>query len=210
MTTPPARAWHHPACSDDETLLAQCDLSKGRRRGPGGQHRNKVETAVELLHQPTGLTGQASECRSVADNKRLALRRLRLTLAVEARAPVPTGEIGSELWRSRVCHKPARRAGRRADTPSADPVFKELGVKLRVEGADAGAGRIACNPDHHDYPALLAEALDVIAGSGWDPKPAALRLGVSATQLVRLVRDHPPAMLRLNQERAARSMHALK
>ena len=29
-------------------------------------------------------------------------------------------------------------------------------------------GRIACNPEHDDYPAMLAEALDVIAAARWD------------------------------------------
>lgn len=172
----------HPASAADEDLLRACVFTTGRTRGPGGQHRNKVETHVELLHSPTGIIGQAGERRSQHENKRMALRRLRLALATAHREPVRRGEIGSDLWRSRV----------------------------RPSGVRGQGGRIVCNPDHHDYPALLAEALDVIHAADLDLPTAALRLDVSASQLVKLVKDHPPAMIRLNADRAARGLHALK
>lgn len=91
----------HPAALPDETLLAQCEFGRSRSSGPGGQHRNKVETQVTLTHRPTGISAQAGERRSQIENKRMALKRLRYTLALEHREAVPTGEIGSELWRSR-------------------------------------------------------------------------------------------------------------
>ncbi|GIW73523.1 MAG: hypothetical protein KatS3mg103_0045 [Phycisphaerales bacterium] len=53
-------------------------------------------------------------------------------------------------------------------------------------------GRIAVNPAHRDFPALLAEALDVLFAARLDVRRAATRLGVSPTQLVRLVAKHPP------------------
>jgi hypothetical protein len=203
----PRRPWPHPACLDEEDLLAQCTLTRSRSSGPGGQHRNKVESQVILLHTPTGLTAQAAERRTAAENKRVAVRRLRLTLAVEHRCPVPRGGIGSDLWKSRRSTPP------RGKTEEIFP-----GIRVRIdpaggaEGRPAGAplGRIACNPDHHDYPALLAEALDVIADANWDTRRAAARLEVSASQLLKLVKDHPPALLRLNAERAARGERPLK
>ena len=48
--------------------------------GPGGQHRNKRETAVRVRHLPSGITVLATEHRSQARNKELALRRLELKL----------------------------------------------------------------------------------------------------------------------------------
>jgi protein subunit release factor A len=48
--------------------------------GPGGQHRNKRETAVRVRHLPSGITVLATEHRSQARNKALALRRLDLRL----------------------------------------------------------------------------------------------------------------------------------
>ncbi len=91
----------HPAGWPDENLLAVCDTIRQRRSGPGGQHRNKVETAIRLEHRPTGITAQASERRSQADNLREALFRLRLELALQIRTESPPADIPSETWRSR-------------------------------------------------------------------------------------------------------------
>ncbi len=91
----------HPAALIGDELLAQCQLSRSRTSGPGGQHRNKVETAVTLVHAPTGISATATERRSARENKPVAIKRLRLALATEHRVPVPAGEIRSDLWRSR-------------------------------------------------------------------------------------------------------------
>ena len=61
----------------DEQLLADCQVETRRGSGPGGQHRNKVESAVRLAHEPTGIVVTASERRSQARNRELALERLR-------------------------------------------------------------------------------------------------------------------------------------
>ena len=50
---------------DDDDLLAQCRVETMRGSGPGGQHRNKVESAVRLTHEPTGIVVTASERRPV-------------------------------------------------------------------------------------------------------------------------------------------------
>ncbi|MFY0254086.1 peptide chain release factor H [Chitinophaga sp. 30R24] len=47
-----------------------------RAAGPGGQHVNKVETAVRALHTSSGLQVTASDSRSQWQNKQLALERL--------------------------------------------------------------------------------------------------------------------------------------
>ena len=93
----------HPASLSEAQLLADCDIVRQRRGGPGGQHRNKVETAVVITHRPTGLRAEANERRSQAENQMQAIRRLRLRLATEVRsAPAEDGAVApSSLWQSR-------------------------------------------------------------------------------------------------------------
>ena len=66
--------------ADPRDLLKDCELSFLRASGPGGQHRNKVETAVRLVHRPTGVTVVASDLRSQSSNRKAALERLHAKL----------------------------------------------------------------------------------------------------------------------------------
>lgn len=165
----------HPARLAGEALLALCDERRTKGSGPGGQHRNKVETKVVLTHRPTGVEGRAGERRSQPENRAVALRRLRLALAVEVRCPGDAAAAPSPLWRSR-CRE----------------------------------GRVACSASHADFPALLAEALDVLAANAWDPARAGAVLGCTPTQLVRLLGDHPPALGALNAARDAAGLHRFR
>ena len=54
--------------------------SFARSSGPGGQHVNKVSTAVTLKHLPSGLAVTVQDSRSQARNRELALERLLDTL----------------------------------------------------------------------------------------------------------------------------------
>lgn len=67
---------------DDDALLAQCDVQVHRAGGPGGQHRNKTETAVRLVHTPSGVTAEGKDQRSRVQNLSAALGRLRAKLEV--------------------------------------------------------------------------------------------------------------------------------
>jgi hypothetical protein len=64
--------------------------------------------------------------------------------------------------------------------------------------------------EHGDFPALLAEALDRLAACEWDAGEAAERLGITASQLVKLLKLEPAAFKRLNRERQSRELLPLK
>ena len=58
--------------------LNEEDLTESfaRSSGPGGQHVNKVSTAVTLTHIPTGLSVTVTDSRSQSMNRRIARERL--------------------------------------------------------------------------------------------------------------------------------------
>jgi hypothetical protein len=74
--------------ASDDALIAQCEVDRYRASGPGGQHRNKTESAVRLRHKPSGTTAIGEDSRSQAENKLHAVRRLRAAIALEVREPV--------------------------------------------------------------------------------------------------------------------------
>ncbi len=62
---------------DRDVLKKEVIIETYRSKGPGGQRKNKVETAVRLKHLPSGVTVIATEHRSQAENRKLAFERLR-------------------------------------------------------------------------------------------------------------------------------------
>ncbi|RLS56548.1 MAG: peptide chain release factor-like protein [Planctomycetota bacterium] len=163
----------HPAVLERDALLSQCEVTRTRRSGPGGQNRNKVETAIVLVHRPSGISVEASERRSQGENLAVAVTRLRRELAVGVRSPEVISSP-SPLWMTRL-----------------------------------RGSRLTVNPDHDDYPPLLAESLDHLAALDWNVSSAAQRLQTTASQLVGLWKNHPPALDRVNQERRVRGLRRL-
>jgi len=78
--------WHELS---DEELLAQCEVQAHRASGPGGQHRNKAETAIRLVHGPSGVSAEGKDERSRSQNLGAALGRLREKLERRAYRPPP-------------------------------------------------------------------------------------------------------------------------
>lgn len=70
-------------------LLAECDVETYRGSGPGGQHRNKTESAVRMTHRPTGIVRVGTEHRSQLRNRLLALERIDRALEVRRRRVKP-------------------------------------------------------------------------------------------------------------------------
>ncbi|HET8725452.1 MAG TPA: peptide chain release factor-like protein [Anaeromyxobacteraceae bacterium] len=99
-----------------EALAAECDEEFFVAGGPGGQHRNKTESGVRLVHRPTGVTVTATERRSQAQNRSAALSRLRERLAA-------------------LSHVPRRRVATR---PTRGSTERRLAEKRRVGERKAG------------------------------------------------------------------------
>ena len=74
--------------TDRAALERDCDIDFFIASGPGGQHRNKVETGVRLVHRPTGTMVTATERRSQNANREVAFERMAERL--EALQEVPT------------------------------------------------------------------------------------------------------------------------
>ena len=143
MTTELDRIEPHPASLPPDRLLADCDVRFTRRSGPGGQNRNKVETAAILTHRPTGRSAEANERRSQGENRAVALQRLRVLLALEVRSAGEWSGPG-ERWRSRL------RGGRVVVSPAHEDFPALLAVAIdALEANDfdasAAAGALGCS-----------------------------------------------------------------
>ena len=107
----------------DRALLAECRVETFGSGGAGGQHQNRTESGVRLVHIPTGARVTVRESRSQWRNRRLAIRRLRKRLRElqERAAPriatrVPAGE--KEKRRAAKKHRSETKRSRRR--PSTD------------------------------------------------------------------------------------------
>ncbi len=110
-----------PIPPTDEELLAQCRVETFMSGGKGGQHQNRTESGVRLVHLPTGIRVVSREERSQHRNRAIALARLRQRLLQRNRRPprrvptrVPTGERKKRL-------EEKRRRGRRKEFRKPPP-----------------------------------------------------------------------------------------
>jgi protein subunit release factor A len=68
-----------PENNDD--LLLQCKVTTFRSSGSGGQHVNTTDSAVRLIHLPTGIVVTSQKERSQYLNKQDCLEKLRSAVA---------------------------------------------------------------------------------------------------------------------------------
>lgn len=169
----------------DEQLLSQCEMDTFKTSGPGGQHRNKRETAVRLKHLPTGVIAQASEDRSQHKNRASALARLRTLLALKVRNTI-------------------------VDLDTYSPPFELLQIlpaKSTIRGSDCGSQIGPKNPKFALGMQALLDLMHAVEGSVSD---AAKKLGLSTGALSRLILSDDSLRLAVNELRASKGMKPLK
>ncbi len=109
--------------------------SFARSGGPGGQHVNKVSTAVTLRHRPSGLAVTVQDSRSQSANRELA--RERLVAAIE-----------SARRRERQERVAAREKTRRQKSPRPRALKRRILEAKRHRGAVKVQRRSASADSH--------------------------------------------------------------
>ena len=82
-----------PYSLDREVLEREVEIQVFRASGPGGQHVNRTESALRIVHPPSGVVVIAQDSPSQARNRETAFRRLAERLERLNRVPkkrVPT------------------------------------------------------------------------------------------------------------------------
>lgn len=168
----------------DEQLMSQCEVDTYKSSGPGGQHRNKRETAVRLKHIPTGVIAQAAEDRSQHKNRASALTRLRTLLALKVRKTVDLEDY----------------------TPPPE-LLQILPPKSTIRGPHVGS---QIGPNNHKFASGMQALLDLVHAVGGSVADAAKILGLSTGALSRLILSDDTLRMAVNELRASKGMKPLK
>ncbi|KAL2634045.1 hypothetical protein R1flu_005524 [Riccia fluitans] len=168
----------------DKELLAQCKMDTYRASGPGGQHRNKTDSAVRLKHLPTGLVTQACEDRSQHNNRALALGRMRQLIALEVREKVELEgyKPPPELARIVPFEKGAKK----------DRTVQKIG------------------PNHPDFAQGVKCLLDLLEAVGGSVSDAAAALGLTTGALSKLITSDKVLWQGANRIRASKGLKPLR
>ena len=169
---------------DDDELWKQCELSTYRSSGPGGQHRNKVETAVRITHRPTSVVANATEQRSQLENRRNAMKRLRSKIALKVRRRTEFDVDG---------------AGEDFEVP------EELAAILPLTSKKVRYGR-----KHREYPRGVQVLMDLLVANNLSVADTAKRLKLSTGALSKVITADNDLLSEVNGQRQTKGMRPLR
>ncbi|KAM5562803.1 hypothetical protein ABKV19_017813 [Rosa sericea] len=170
--------------STDQELMSQCEMGTFKTSGPGGQHRNKRESAVRLKHLPTGIIAQASEDRSQHMNRASALSRLRTLIALKVRNTVDLDG-----------YSPPRE------------LLQILPKSSSIRTSDIGN---QIGPNNPKFVYGMQALLDLLYAVDGSVSEAAKFLGLSTGALSRLILSDDSLRLAVNELRASKDMKPLR
>jgi hypothetical protein len=170
----------------DAALLAQCESHVYKSSGPGGQHRNKVSSAVRLHHCPTGISAHGDDSRSQHENRALAVQRLRLKIACLVRRPADMAALRIPPVVAECIFTP--RGPARSDAPK----------RLQVGRKD------------QRYLPVAQFLLDVLGAAAGRLAEAAAALGIGSTNFVGVLQDDRHILQAAQEIRKAHGLGPLK
>ncbi len=166
---------------DDAALLRQCEVHTYKSSGPGGQHRNKVSSAVRLVHEPTRICAHGDDSRSQHENKRLALKRLRMNIAMRLRGSVDLAAPPPAFVRECMF---SRRGLPRRSSPRT-PGMEEPGfarghaAPRQSSSAESGERRLEIGTKDFRFWRIAAWLLDVLESCSGRVSDAAAIAGIT-------------------------------
>ncbi|RAL43022.1 hypothetical protein DM860_009804 [Cuscuta australis] len=168
----------------EEQLLRQCEMDTFKSSGPGGQHRNKRESAVRLKHRPTGIVAQAAEDRSQHMNRASAVKRLRAQLALKVRNNIDLDAYAPP-----------------------EELLQILPAKSSIKGSHSGS---TIGPNNPKFIPGMQALLDLVFAVEGSISEAAKKLGLSTGALSRLILSDDSLRMAVNEFRASKGMKPLK
>ncbi|KMZ60395.1 putative Peptide chain release factor [Zostera marina] len=168
----------------NDELVKQCNVTTFKVSGPGGQHRNKRESAVRITHVPTGIVAQAVEDRSQHKNRASALDRLRTLLSLKVRKTI--------------------------DLDGYQPPQELLQILPKVStirGSDVGS---QIGPNNSKFALGVQSLLDLIYAVEGSVSDAAKLLGLSTGALSRLLLSDDSLRMAVNDFRTSKGMRPLR
>lgn len=111
---------------DDEDLLLECKVTAFRSSGSGGQHVNVTDSAVRLVHIPTGIIVTSQKGRSQFFNKQDCIQKLRekvekLNYRAPKRIPTqPSKSVKSKNLAKKAKHSVKKKLRGRSSYENSD------------------------------------------------------------------------------------------